>query len=338
MSTGRAVCAALERVGHSVVPIVIPGPVAGAAEPRAEAFGALEVARALRQAAVEVVFLALHGRIGEDGCIQGLCEIEGIPYTGSSLLASALAMDKVKSKELFLLYNIPTPAFYSVPATIDLADIEGIHQRFGYPVIVKPRGEGSSLALSRVSSALELVPALERVFAIDDFALVERYVKGAEITVGVLDGRAIGALEVRPRSGIYDYHSKYTRGATDYIVPAPLPAARYQNVLHLAARTVEVLGITGAARVDLIVTPDENEVVLEANTLPGMTETSLLPKIAAHAGYSFEELCDAIVQSARNHVPCRRTADASHDAGRRSGIVARGTADRVIALPLARTG
>jgi D-alanine-D-alanine ligase len=254
------------------------------------------------------------------------------------VLASALAMDKVKSKELLLLYNIPTPAFYTAPATIDLADVEGIHQHFGYPVIVKPRGEGSSLALTKVCSPLELAPALEQVFAIDDYALVERYVQGAEVTVGVLDGKALGALEVRPHSGIYDYHSKYTRGATDYIVPAPLPAARYQNVLHLAARTVEVLGITGAARVDLIVTPDENEVVLEANTLPGMTETSLLPKIAAHAGYSFEELCDAIVQTARNHVPCRRAADASHDAGRRSGIVRRGAPDNVVELPVARTG
>ncbi|MCC6527620.1 MAG: D-alanine--D-alanine ligase [Polyangiaceae bacterium] len=298
LHTGTAVANALAERGHDVVRVVIPH-----AEPGGGA--RFDLVATLRKARVDAAFLALHGRMGEDGCVQGLLEIARIPYTGSGVLASALAMDKVKSKELFLLHNVPTPPYYVVPVSEAGRDAEAVHQSFGFPVIVKPRGEGSSLALTKATSHAELDRGLEAVFAIDDYALVERFIQGAEVTVGILDGKALGALEIAPAGGMYDYHAKYTPGRSQYFMPARLPAARYQGVCNLAVRAAEALGCSGAARVDLLVTPGENEYVLEVNTLPGMTQTSLLPKIAAAAGYDFGALCEAILASARVHTPQR---------------------------------
>ena len=287
LQSGAAVANALLSRGHDVVRIVLseggdPG-------------------LAIRRSGLDVAFLALHGRLGEDGCVQGLCELYGIPYTGSSVLASALAMDKVKSKELFRLHNLPTPPYYTVSRSDDLALLEEIHGSFGFPVIVKPRGEGSSLGVTKASSVLELQRGITEALALDDVALVERFVVGKEVQVGLLNGRVLGAIEVAPKKGIYDYESKYTPGMTEYFMPARLPKARYGGVLHLAERAAKVLGCSGGVRVDLLVTEGQNEYVLEVNTLPGMTETSLLPKIAAAAGYDFVQLCEAILATARLH-------------------------------------
>jgi D-alanine-D-alanine ligase len=254
-----------------------------------------------------VAFLALHGRHGEDGCIQGVLELARIPYTGSSVLASALAMDKLKAKELFRLHNVPTPPYYTVQGTDDLADLESIHGSFGFPVIVKPRGEGSSLGVTKACSLAELAAAIDLALELDETVIVERFVAGMEINVGILDGRVLGAIEIAPRNGIYDYEAKYTPGMTEYFMPARLPPTRYRGVCNLADRAARALGVTGAVRVDLLVTPGENEYVLEVNTLPGMTETSLLPKIAASAGYDFGRLCEAILDGARLHQPVRRS-------------------------------
>ncbi len=259
----------------------------------------------LERARIDVAFLALHGRFGEDGCIQGALELAGVPYTGSSVLASALAMDKVKAKELFRLYNVPTPPYYTLTAD-SLADLEELHGSFGFPVMVKPRAEGSSLGLARASSATELARAVEQALAHDEVALIERFVKGRELTVAILDGRVLGCCEIAPKSGVYDYASKYTPGATDYFVPPRVGETRLKNVLHLAERAALALGCTSAVRVDLLVTEGENEYVLEVNTQPGMTETSLLPRIAAAAGYDFGALCEAILSSARLHTHGRR--------------------------------
>jgi D-alanine-D-alanine ligase len=177
-------------------------------------------------------------------------------------------------------------------------------------VIVKPRGEGSSLGLSKVTALSELGDALSLAFEFDDTAIVERFVSGMEINVGILDGHVLGAIEIAPKNGLYDYEAKYTPGMTDYHMPARLPATRYRGVLNLAERAARSLGCTGAVRVDLLVTSGENEYVLEVNTLPGMTETSLLPKIAAAAGYDFGDLCEAILASARLHHPVRRRSNA----------------------------
>jgi D-alanine-D-alanine ligase len=288
LRTGDAVARALEDAGHDVIRIEL--------EREQDLLPRLESARP------DIAFLALHGRLGEDGCVQGLCELVGLPYTGSSVLASALAMDKLKAKELFRLHNVPTPPYYVFGENDSEADLEQIHGSFGYPVMVKPRREGSSVGLTRAADFGELSRAIAEARRYDRSVLVERFIAGREVTVGILDGRVLGALEVAPKSGIYDFTAKYTPGMTEYFMPARLPAARYRGVLNLAERAAGALDTAGAVRVDLIVTEGQNEYVLEVNTLPGMTPTSLLPKIAQAAGYGFRELCEAIARSARLHV------------------------------------
>lgn len=295
LKSGAAVAAALEARGHQVVRVELPL--------RAE-----EAAAAIAAAKIDVAFLALHGRMGEDGCIQGLLELAKIPYSGSGVLTSALAMDKLKAKELFRLHNVPTPPYYAVHVDDDRTDLAQLHGSFGFPVVVKPRGEGSSLGVKRAGDLAELEEALDAAFELDDCVLVERFVSGMEVNVGILDGRVLGAIEIAPssKSGMYDYEAKYTPGMTEYFMPARLPKARLTGISNLAERAAAALGCSGAVRVDLLVTSGENEYVLEVNTLPGMTETSLLPKIAGAAGYSFPELCEAILASARLHAPVRK--------------------------------
>jgi len=287
LSSGQAVLAALRDAGRDAVGVVL-GPE-------------VDAACAISEAGIDVAFLALHGRLGEDGCVQGLLEILGIPYTGSSVMSSALAMDKLKAKELFRLHNVPTPPYYVIDQK-NAASFEEVHGSFGYPVIVKPRREGSSVGVSRANDVHELERALERAFVHDDSVLVERFIAAREIAVGILDGRVLGAVEIVPKSGIYDFASKYTPGATEYHCPARLEPTRYRGVLNLGERAAEALDTSGAVRVDLLVTEGQNEYVLEVNTLPGMTPTSLLPKIAASAGFRFEELCVEIADRARLHV------------------------------------
>jgi len=285
--SGKAVAEALEEAGYEVVPMLV-GSGAGAA-------------RAVCRARLDVAFLALHGRLGEDGCIQGLLEMLEIPYTGSSVLASALAMDKLKAKELFRLYNVPTPPYYEFTGKVSAATVEEAHSSFGFPIIVKPRREGSSIGVSRAGNFGELVTALDKALSHDSSALVERFVAAHEVAVGILNGRVLGAIEIVPKSGIYDYEAKYTPGKSEYHMPARLSPMRYRGVLNLAERAAEALGTCGALRVDLLVTEGQNEYVLEVNTLPGMTPTSLLPQIAEAAGYDCPKLCAAIVEGARLH-------------------------------------
>lgn len=303
LKTGRGVAEALRSAGHEVVEI---------------AFGedTLGVDQLVRSAKIDVAFLALHGRGGEDGCIQGLLELLGVPYTGSNVLASALAMDKVKAKEMFRLHNIATPPYYAVGAG-DLDRLNEMHGSFGYPAIVKPRSEGSSVGLTLAQNEAELREGILNALAHDSEALVERFVKAREVHVGILNGRVLGAIEVAPKSGLYDYASKYTVGATDYIMPPRIDSTRLRGVLNLAERATQALGCTGACRVDLLVTEGENEYVLEVNTLPGMTPTSLLPKIALAAGYSYAELCSAILSTAKLHagMVSERTSRPSHSRG-----------------------
>jgi len=290
--SGQAVANALRGLSYDVTDVLL-------------GTGAEALAQ-LANADLDVVFLALHGRLGEDGCVQGLLELLGIPYTGSSVLASALAMDKLKAKELFRLHNVPTPPYYVFGSQHSAADLEEIHGSFGFPVIVKPRREGSSLGVTRASNSSELARALEGALCYDSSVLVERFIEAKELAVGILDGRVLGAIEIAPRSGVYDFHAKYTPGSTDYFMPARLPAARYHGVLNLAERAARALETSGAVRVDLLVTEGQNEYVLEVNTLPGMTETSLLPKIAAAAGFGFAELCEAILERATLHTGAPR--------------------------------
>lgn len=294
LRSGRAVANALEQAGHEVV--------------RIDLGSQHDPADLLRRSGIDVAFLALHGRFGEDGCVQGLLELLGIPYTGSGVLESALAMDKLKSKELFRLHNVPTPPYYVYSQATTREAILEAHGSFGFPAIVKPRREGSSIGITRATDEDSLVEAVRTAAEHDRDVLVERFIRGKEITVGILNGRVLGALEVAPANGIYDYTAKYTPGMTEYHVPARLTPALYKNVLFLAERAADALGVSGGLRVDMIVTEGQNEYVLEVNTLPGMTPTSLLPKIAEAAGYSFEELCESILSSARLHVQTQRPA------------------------------
>lgn len=281
LRSGEAMYEALVARGYRVTKIYVDG----------------DVDRVLRQTPIDVAVLALHGTHGEDGCIQGMLEIMGIPYTGSGVLASALAMDKLKSKELFRLYNVPTPAYYAIAAS-QLDDLEEIHGSFGFPAFVKPRRSGSSVGAGRANDPSELRERVLDAARFDASVLVERCITGREVHVGVLDGRALGAVEIVPKGAFYDYKSKYQPGQSEYHLPPRLSPTRYKGVLNIAERAVRSLGVTGASRVDILVTEGENEYVLEVNTLPGMTPTSLLPKIAKSAGMDFGDLCEAILARA----------------------------------------
>ena len=308
LRTGDGVAEALESRGHDVARIVWTDDGVGVDE-------------RVRAAEVDVMFLALHGRGGEDGCVQGLLELMGIPYTGSGVLSSALAMDKLKAKEMFRLHNVPTPPYY-VATGADLEDLEELHGSFGFPAIIKPRREGSSVGLCKAENLAELARGIEQALAFDAHVLVERFVRSTEVHVGILDGRVLGAIEVRPKHGLYDYRAKYTAGLTEYISPPRIPATRLRGVMNLAERAARALSCSGACRVDLLVTEGENEYVLEVNTLPGMTPTSLLPKIAASAGMDYPSLCEAVLDGAQLHAGLNApNAASAHRAPSRSHVV-----------------
>lgn len=285
LRSGEAVSTALRQRGHEVIPIYVDG----------------DIDRVLRATPIDVAFLALHGPYGEDGALQGLLEWMGIPYTGSGVLASALAMDKLKAKELFRLHNVATPAYYAFDGEVSERALEEAHGSFGFPVMVKPRRGGSSLGVSRASNLSELVESVGLARAFDDSTLVERFVKGREVHVGILGDKVLGAIEIVSKRPFFDYQAKYSKGLCEYYFPARLAPTRYQGVLRLARCAHQALGCVGATRVNILVTEGENESVLEVNTLPGMTPTSILPKIAAGAGIDFPSLCDEILGVARLH-------------------------------------
>ncbi|GFE62360.1 D-alanine--D-alanine ligase [Geobacter sp. AOG2] len=255
-----------------------------------------DLAAVLEREEVRAAFIALHGRYGEDGCIQGLLELMQIPYTGSGVLASALAMHKLFSKQTFTASGILTAPFrhFRRGETVRLAELP-----FGLPLVVKPVQEGSSVGISIVKEEQQLVPALELAFRHDNEILVEQYIKGQEVQVGILEDRPVGAIEIVPKGEFYDYEAKYTDGMAEHIFPARLAPALYEKALQTGLAAHRSLGCSGYSRVDLLVTAQEECYVLEVNTLPGMTALSLLPEIAAKgAGLSFEALVARIIDSA----------------------------------------
>src|SRR5262245_46462325 len=217
LETGQAVLAALQGRGYDAIPIFVDR----------------DVDMVLRQHAVGAAFIALHGRYGEDGCIQGLLETLGIPYTGSDVLASALAMNKAKAKQMFRLHNLPTPAHY-VLTEERATDLDVYHGDFGFPVVVKPVAEGSSVGVEIASDLGELEQACERGFCFDSEILIERFVSGREVSVAILGDRPLGAVEIAPRRGFYDYTAKYTKGETEYFIPPRLSPERYRGVMTQA--------------------------------------------------------------------------------------------------------
>jgi D-alanine-D-alanine ligase len=245
----------------------------------------------------DVSFLALHGGVGEDGTLQALFELNGLKYTGTGPLGSAIAMDKDVSKRLLRDAEIPTLPWRVARAPDFAYDADIIQDVVGYPCIVKPSRQGSSVGLFVVEHPDHLQDAIQQAARYDTEVMIERYVRGRELTVGILGDQAFAPVEIRPKKGIYDYESKYTAGMTEYLCPAPIDLELTAQIQAFAVRAFKVLKLRGYARVDFILAK-EQLFCLEANTLPGMTATSLLPKGAAAAGISFPVLCDRIARLA----------------------------------------
>lgn len=284
LNTGLQVCAALEAGGHSLERIDTADPA---------------FIDTLRSKPLDVAFICLHGRLGEDGTMQGLLEVLELPYVGSGVLASALAMDKIASKHIFTAAGLLTPASWAL--TESPADIGPMVEALGYKTVVKPASEGSSVGMSIVHEPAELPDAIELAFCHDTTVLVEQFISGAEVTVGVLGNKellALPTLEVVPVHEFYDYESKYVPGMSQHIIPARASADLRGECQRMALDAHRALGCRGMSRSDTIVT-DEGEVyLLELNTIPGMTSTSLLPDAARAAGIEFPELCDRLVRLA----------------------------------------
>ena len=281
LHTGEQVLRALEARGHRVVTLDTAD------------LGFIEK---LRNGGFDVAFICLHGRGGEDGTMQGLLEILGLPYVGSGVLASALAMDKVASKHIFAAAGLPTPPAVALTAMPD--DTASIISDLGAKLVVKPVSEGSSVGMSIVHGPDELLPALELAFGHDDTVLVEAFVAGAEVTIGVLGNdvvEALPTLEVVPEHEFYDYESKYVPGMSRHIIPARVSEQARAECQRIALDAHRTLGCRGMSRSDTIVTQAGEVYLLEVNTIPGMTRTSLLPDAARAAGIEFPELCERLV-------------------------------------------
>ncbi|HXF81238.1 MAG TPA: D-alanine--D-alanine ligase [bacterium] len=334
LDTGRQIVAALDPARYSVLPVEITksgkwlprpdllplsapaGPVpsgrlggAGRRVPVLLRGGRTEATtydRFVEREQVDVAFIAMHGPYGEDGTMQGLLELLRIPYTGSGVLASALAMDKLRSRQIFEWHRLPVPGYLSLSRDV-WRDRAHVHHQvatlIGYPCVVKPNAVGSSIGVSLVRDAQRLEAAVQAAFAYGPLVLVEEYISGVEVTCGILDDPASGEpaalplIEVVPHADFYDYDAKYAAGGSDHIIPARVSDDVAQRAQALALRAYQALGCEGMGRVDMIAR-DHDIVVLEVNTIPGMTATSLLPDAAKAAGISFPELLDRIIRSA----------------------------------------
>ncbi|MCL2102779.1 MAG: D-alanine--D-alanine ligase [Syntrophorhabdaceae bacterium] len=279
LRTGAAVAAALCRKGYDVREIDIREDWVGV----------------IKGAGVDVAFIALHGRFGEDGCIQAVCELASLPYTGSGVVSSAVAMSKAFSKRLVAVAGVPCmpDEVYEGPQRF-VAEPPS----FGFPLVVKPEQGGSAIWITIVRDMSMWKEAVELAVKHDSIVLAEKYVAGREITVSIVNDRVFPAIEIVPKSGVYDYHSKYTPEQTEYLIPAPMERDILERASEYTRRVAKTLRLRGAARVDYMVDRAGNVFFLEVNTIPGMTETSLLPKAAKFDGMSFEELVEEILSDA----------------------------------------
>ena len=255
-----------------------------------------DCAAILRASGIRTAFIALHGAFGEDGTVQALLESLGIRYTGSGVAASRLAIDKQAARTRLAAAGVPVADGALVPAGSPVAWVAAHGLRL--PVVVKPVRQGSSIGLTIVETAAQWPEALETAGRFDAEVLCEAYLEGPEVTVGILEETALPVVQVVPSRRFYDYVAKYTPGQTQYLVPAPLAAAVTRHIQASALQAHRVLGCGGFSRVDLIVSQGRGPVVLEVNTIPGLTATSLLPKAAAAAGLSFPDLCERLLASA----------------------------------------
>jgi D-alanine-D-alanine ligase len=309
LRTGAGIAKALRARHHEVTALdtadgaaLPPGTESGRAlPPAADAGGTSALAPRTDWAAgavvrdADLVFIALHGGIGEDGTLQALLDLAGKPYTGSGMLASAVAMDKALSKKLFEREGVPTPPWRLYRRRDgDRPDRAAVDAIGGYPVIVKPNDEGSTFGLSVVNDDAGLGPAFDEALRFSNNVLLEAFVPGRELTVAVLGDRVLPIVEIRPKSGLYDYESKYTAGRSEYFCPADLPEEKAREVQALALVACRALDTAGVARVDFRLAPDGTPHCLEVNTIPGMTQTSLVPMAAKAAGMSFEDVCERV--------------------------------------------
>jgi D-alanine-D-alanine ligase len=247
---------------------------------------------ALARFVIDVAFIALHGRLGEDGRVQGFLEVSGIPYTGSGVQASAVAMDKLLTKRLFLAHGLPTPEFWVVNSP---EEVVGLLRDHDQPLVVKPVYEGSTLGIAVVRRADQVREALRSALAYGRRIFIEDFIAGREITCGVLNGDPLPLVEIRTPGGFYDYQAKYQSDRTEYLVPAPLPEAVSRDIQRACAKAAVALGCRGGVRVDVMVDAADNYFLLEVNTVPGMTTHSLLPKAAAAIGIDFDDLVEGLL-------------------------------------------
>jgi D-alanine-D-alanine ligase len=313
VASGAQVVRALTELGHDVTAVDTARGVLSArehdrllsagvasAEPAAETLARLRsetssmVARASDLRDADVVFVALHGGSGEDGTLQALLDLAGIPYTGSGHMGSAFAMDKDVAKRLFRASGVPTPDWFMAPAALDV-----ITATLGLPVVVKPNKQGSTVGLTVVREGQDLDSAIALAARYDDEVMIERFVAGRELTVGILEGNPLAVGEITPRlSAVFDYASKYQPGGADEVFPADLPIETTRLVQRLGLQAHQALKAGPYSRVDFRLDADGQPWCLEVNTVPGMTSTSLLPQPAAALGIPFPELCDRICQAA----------------------------------------
>lgn len=243
----------------------------------------------------DVALLALHGKYAEDGAVQGICEYLKIPYSGSGILGSALCMDKILSKQILMQHQVPTADFEMLQ--FDDATLKNFKPHLAPPFVVKPSRDGSSMGITICQSREELAGALQKAAQYDRQILVESYLEGPELTVSILNDRALTPIEIRPKQGFYDYKNKYTAGQTEYILPPQVNAALIKEVQELALKAHQVLQARTYSRVDFRLHRGR-PYVLEVNTLPGCTPTSLLPKAAQHDGISFVQVIDILIEKA----------------------------------------
>ncbi len=290
LKSGQGVVEALTRRGWAVAPITVPHELTVE-----EAVRFVRVA--LQRESPEAVFLVLHGAFGEDGTIQQVCEELGVAYTGSDAAASRLGMDKIVSRTRFERAGLCTPTCHVVDPTAadDSMRALGAHQ---WPVVVKPTNQGSSLGVSLASDVLQLAAAIREAARYDTRILIESFVEGRELTVGIVADQPLPIVEIQSHRGLFDYTAKYTPGQTTYLVPATLPARVARRVQEAGLMAYRALGCRDVSRVDLILDRRHRPVILELNTIPGFTSTSLLPKAAACLGWSYDVLCERLITMA----------------------------------------
>ena len=296
IKSGKAVFRALKKNNINAVSyeLAMPLNTNGYIQSVKEKIGAMDI---------DIAFIALHGEFGEDGTIQKILEEIKIPYAGSKTRASKLAIDKIDSREIFEKNNIPMPRYNVVVRGEVLPDetvsdnIKIFFEELSMPIVVKPSTQGSSIGLSMVDSENSLYKAVSNAFKYSDRVIIEEYIEGREITVGILEDRALPVVEIIPKNRFFDFEAKYNKGATDYKVPAEIDKEKYRECQEMALLAHKVLGARFFSRVDMILDKDGTPYILELNTIPGLTETSLLPLAAAEAGIDFNQLVLKILES-----------------------------------------